>query len=200
MDERGDGSDVAAFSASGGSLRLVRTIALTGEAVGNALTDDGRYLLVADGGYGATVVSVARAETSAPGAVLGTLERVAPRRGAPRSLLGGGAIDVASSPDGHYVFVSVEYGDAVAVYNLQTAIADHFAHSSYIGSVPLGQAVVGMAVSPNRRWLYVTSELAAGARTLASQGTLSVIAIAKAERDPAHSVVTTVSAGASQSA
>jgi DNA-binding beta-propeller fold protein YncE len=195
VDELGSQSRVAVFSNANSVPRLVHTIAVPGSAVGSALTKDGRYLLVADGALGATVLSVGRAEQGKPGAVLGRLEQPVPRHGVSRAQLGGGAIEVSSSNDGRYAFVSVEYGDSVAVYDLESAIADHFARSSYVGSVPLGQAVVGSAVSPDGRYLYVTSELAAGQHGLAKPGTLSVINIKRAETDPAHSVVSTVSAG-----
>jgi DNA-binding beta-propeller fold protein YncE len=191
------------FSDAGFKPQLVRTIAVPGAAVGNALTADGRYLLIAGGGGGAAgasdvsasgasdadaiVVSVARAESGAAGAVLGGL------RGAVNGA-GRGPIEVTSSPDGHYAFVSIEYANEVAVYDLRAAIASGFAKATYIGSVPLGQSVVGMAVSPDGRWLYVTSELAAGARNLNVPGTLSVLSIAKAGRDPARAVVATVAA------
>jgi hypothetical protein len=186
---------------SNGVPRTVQSIALPNEprelrsaaaALGNSLTHDGRYLLVADGNRGAVVLNVRAAETGEAGAVLGTLED----GGDPA--LGRGAIEVASSRDEHYAFVSVEYPGAVAVYNLHAALAAHFRVSGYVGSVKLGRAVVGIAVSPNGRWLYVTSELAAGAplaRGLSTPGTLSVISIATAEHDPARSVVRTVDAG-----
>jgi 6-phosphogluconolactonase (cycloisomerase 2 family) len=195
VDELGGPSRVAVFSTASSVPRLVRTIAVPASAVGNSLTKDGRYLLVADGSFGATVVSVQRAEQGEPNAVLGRLEPAVARNGGPRARLGSGAIEVSSSNDGHYAFVSVEYGDVVAVYDLEAAIADHFARSSYVGSVPLGQSVVGSAVSPDGRYLYVTSELAAGQNSLTKPGTLSVIDIERAEADPAHSVTSTVSAG-----
>jgi DNA-binding beta-propeller fold protein YncE len=50
-----------------------------------------------------------------------------------------------------------------------------------------------MAVSPDGRWLYTTSEAAAG-QGPGGGGTLSVISIAKAARDPAGSVVATAPA------
>jgi DNA-binding beta-propeller fold protein YncE len=171
------GGHVVVFSDAGFVPSALRTIdVLPGDAVGNALTRDGRYLLVADGGGGATVVSVARAESGAADAVLGALEQPTVR---------GKAIEVASSPDSRYVFVSIESGDAVAAYDLHAALADHFRKSSYLGSVPVGRFPVGLAMSPSGRWLYATSEV----------GTLSVISVAKAERDPARAVVTTVPAG-----
>lgn len=196
VDESGSSSHLAVFSLATATPRLVRTIRLPSGAFGNAVTRDGRYLLIADARRGATVVSVERAEKGEPGAVLGTVEAPAPRpHSAQPRLLAAGAIEVNSTDDGRFAFVSVEYGDEVAVYDLQTAIADHFAHSGYVGSVPLGQAVVGSALSPNGRFLYVTSELRAGSRNLSVPGTLSVISVARARTDPAHSVISTVSAG-----
>jgi DNA-binding beta-propeller fold protein YncE len=180
---------VELFSDADFAPQAVRSIDVPQEAAGSSLTRDGRYLLVADGSDGATVVSVAGAEAGAHNAVLGTLRNPG---GAGSS---GGAIEVTSSPDGRYAFVSVEYGDAVAVYELHAALASGFRSSGYVGSIPLGQGVVGEAVSPDGRWLYVTSEIAAGSgATDNPQGTLSVISLAKAERDPAQSVVATVKA------
>lgn len=174
------GGHVAVFSDAGFTPTAVRTIdVLPQDAVGNSLTRDGRYLLVADGRDGATVISVSRAESGAADPVLGTLRQP----GNQRSRYG--AIEATSSPDGRYVFVSIEYGERVAVYDLHTALADRFRNSGYLGSVPLGPAPVGLAVSPSGRWLYATSE----------SGTLSVINVAKAERHPASAVVTTVPAG-----
>lgn len=184
---------MAVFSHSRGRPRLLRTIRVAASAVGNGLTDDGRYLLAADGENGATVLSVVRAENEAADAVLGRL--VAGPGGASGAGRGGGAIEVTSSRDGAYAFVSVEYSDEVTVYDLHAALADHFSQSSYVGSIPLGQAVVGMAVSPDGRRLYVTSELAAGTHSLSASGTLSVISIPTAERHPSRSVLATVKAG-----
>ena len=178
--------------------RLVRTIVVPGgAALGDTLTADGRYLLIAGGQGGlagassadlsdVVVVSAARAETGSADAVLGTL------RGAPGAQRG--PIEVASSPDGHYAFVSIEYANEVAVYDLRAAIASRFARPTYIGSIPLGLSVVGLAVSPDGRWLYATSEVAANARGPFTTGTLSVINLATAARDPAHAVVATVAA------
>jgi DNA-binding beta-propeller fold protein YncE len=173
---------VAVLSATGFVPRLVRTVPVPQQAVGNSLTPDGRYLLIADGGDGATVVSVHRLEAGDPRPVLGTL--TSPSGSA------GGAIEVIGSPDGRYAFVSLEGLGELAVYNLQAALHDGFRKSAYIGAVPLEVAPVGMALSPNGRWLYATSEAGGSG----GEGTLSVINIDKAERDPAHAVVATIAA------
>jgi DNA-binding beta-propeller fold protein YncE len=183
-------SRIAVFSDARFAPRLVRTIAVPGQAVGVGLADDGRYLLIANGD-GATVVSVARAEAGAPHPVLGVLREPTP--------LGGGAIEVISSPDGHYVFVSLEGSAELAVYDLRTALAEHFRRAGYVGSVPVGRLPVGMAVSPDGRWLYAISEIATGRLHpglgyRGTHGTLSVISIATAGRDPVAAVVATVSA------
>jgi DNA-binding beta-propeller fold protein YncE len=168
--------------------RLVKRIALPPGGLGVTITENGRDLLVADDGDGATVVDLARGEAGDRNAVLGTLHMDARRRP-------GGAIEVATSRDGRYAFVSLEDSAQIAVYRLAAAIADHFSKPAYVGSIPTGIAPVGLAVSPDGRWLYSTSE--AVSRSGVGQGSLSVINIATAERDPAHSVMTTVRAGCS---
>jgi DNA-binding beta-propeller fold protein YncE len=185
-EDRGPNGDVAVFSDSQFTPRLVRTIALSGSPAGDALTPSGRYLLAAEPDGGVVVVSVARAETGAMHAVLGVL------RGA-----GGGSIEVTTSPDSRYVFASNEVSSEVSVYDLQAAMAHGFATSGYIGAIRLGRAVVGTAVSPDGRWLYATSERAAGAPPTSFQGTLTVISLAAAETDPSHAVIATVAAGCS---
>lgn len=180
------GGHVAVFSDAGFRPTLVRTIALPGDAVGNSLTPDGRYLLIADGGGGATVVDVQRAETSSQHVVLGALSS-GPHGGF------GGAIEVTSSADGRYAFVSLEGPGTIAVYDLHAALAGAFKRSSYVGAIRVGNAPVGLALSPDSHWLYSTSEIG----TNMAQGTLSVINVATAEHDPVGAVTATVAANCS---
>jgi DNA-binding beta-propeller fold protein YncE len=169
----------------------VRSIPVTpGEPLGETISPDGRYLLAADA-TGAVVLSVARAEQGASGAVLGTLAT-------PASARGGGAIEVAVSPDDRYAFVTLEDSQRAAVFNLAKALADGFGPADYVGSIPLELAPVGITVSPDGRWLYATSEdrtLPRAGGAAAEGGTLSVISLRRAETDPAASVVATVNAG-----
>ena len=191
----------------GGALApaVVRYIPVPGEPLGEAITPDGKYLLVADDDDGAAVISVARAEAGASGAVLGTLH-------APG---GGGASEVAVSPDGRFAFVTLEDSQSAAVFNLGTALSRGFGPADYVGTIPLGIAPVGVTVSPDGRWLYATSEEESAAlrRAIPSPGpttapaavpgttpgelpgTLTVISLRRAETDPAASVVASVSAG-----
>jgi DNA-binding beta-propeller fold protein YncE len=174
--ESGNGR-MAVLSTTRFRPHVARTIGVPNGAQGDSLTRDGRYLLVADGGDGATVVSVSRATTGVGRAVLGRLSQADTGQG--------GAIEVVTSRDGRYAFVSVEYEARIAVYHLSTALAEHFSKSSYVGSIPVGQLVDGLAVSPDGRWLYATSET----------GSLSVIRVATAETRPSQSVISTVPSG-----
>jgi DNA-binding beta-propeller fold protein YncE len=188
------GGGIGVFANAGtGVPKLVRSIPAPA-ALGLALTHDGRYLLAASG-TGAVVVGVPQAEDGVAHKVLGTLSN--PRTG--RS--GGGAIEVAVSPDDKFAFVSIEYSGEIAVFNFQRALASGFRTSGFVGDVPMGIAPVGMAVSPDGRWLYATSELGSSrgtkGRSLRGQGTLSVISLSKAETDPANSVVAVATAGCS---
>jgi DNA-binding beta-propeller fold protein YncE len=180
-------STVQVFRAGPGrSLTRVAVVTAPGaQLAGEALTSGGRYLLVASN-RGAVVIDVAAAEQGRPHAVLGTL--AAPH--------GVGAIEVAVSHDGELAFVSLEYSDDIVVFRLHRALVSGFGPADYVGSIPAGEAVVGLALSPDGRWLYATSELDPGvAPGRNGQGSLSVISVPRAATDPAHSVLTTVAAG-----
>jgi DNA-binding beta-propeller fold protein YncE len=162
------------------------------------LTHDGRYLLAANG-TGAMVFSVGQAERGGPHALLGFVTN---QPTPVHRLLGGGAIEVAVSPDDRFAFVSLENSGEIAVFNLRHALASGLRATSLVGDIPTGIAPVGMAVAPDGRWLYATSEIAGrhaagGGPLRGAEGTLSVISLSKAETDPAHSVVATVTAGCS---
>ena len=101
--------------------------------------------------------------------------------------------------------MTLEDSQRAAVFNLGAALSRGFGPADYVGSIPLELAPVGITVSPDGRWLYATSEIAArgtgAARPIAapggalSEGTLTVIDLRRAETDPAASVVATVDAG-----
>jgi DNA-binding beta-propeller fold protein YncE len=154
----------------------------TPAALGEAITPNGKWLLVADYGWGADVVSVAAAERGSADPVIGQLSASAGLAG---------ATEVAVSPDSRYAFISLQRGQKIVVYNLPSAIADGFGKAGYVGSIPTGPDPVGLAISPDGRWLYAVSE---GSQAVGS-GTLSVISMAKAETDPAAAVVARVAAG-----
>jgi DNA-binding beta-propeller fold protein YncE len=165
---------------------VVHWISLPESTSGAALTPDGRYLLLA-AGAGAVVVNVPAAEQGSSQAVLGELS--VPGAGGPGT---SSAIEVAVSADGRYAFASLEYADQIAVFDLAQAIASGFSANSYVGAIPMQVADVGLAVSPDGRWLYGTSE---GKGPGTDVGTLSVISVPMAESDPVASLVARVTAG-----
>ena len=173
-------NSVLVLSTTAFTPHVVRTISLSAAPEGVALTPDGKYLLVASNS-GAIVISVALAENSTANPVLGTLTSA-----------GAGAIQVAFSADGNFAFVTLEDSQEAAVFNFAQALASGFATSGLVGYIPLNNAPVGMAVSPNGQFLYVTSETITGQ---GQEGSLSVVNVATAETNPAGSVINTVDAG-----
>jgi DNA-binding beta-propeller fold protein YncE len=178
------GVSVYSFGPSGLVLRRAGTFP-NGSLVGMSLSENGR-LLAAANDSGASIFSVSRMEQSTSRSsswLLGSF------------VSGGhGAIETTFSHDGHYVFVTLEDSDQIAVFNLREAQRHTFDPADFAGAIPLGVAPVGMAVSPNGRYLYATSETASSTDT---EGTLTTIDIRRAERDPSHSVISTVWAGCS---
>ncbi len=152
---------------------------------GLALTPNGRYL-VAAAGSGAVVLNVKHLQekgSSSASWSVGTLASP-----------GTGAIEAAVSPEGDFVFVSLEDSNEVAVFDLRRALARGFGRSDLVGTVPLGIAPVGVAISPNGRYIYVTSESVGPGQ---SEGTLTTIDVNRAERTPARAILSTVLAGCS---
>jgi DNA-binding beta-propeller fold protein YncE len=187
------GDGLAVLSTAGPRPRVVGHVAVGGDPAGEALTPDGRDLVVASGS-GAVVLDAASL-------VAGRAPEVA-------SLTGGGQhpVEVVVSADDRYAFVSMEASDDVAVFDLASVLGPGAGGRgrpggrrgavSPIGTVPLGRAPAGLALSPDGRWLYATSEGGAGAGS--PDGTLSVIDVALAESDPGRgAVAATVPAGCS---
>ena len=177
------GNDVVVLNNRGGSLAPapVATIPAQGAKKDEAITPDGKYLLAA-AGSGAYVISVAEAEAGNGGAVLGTLT----------SPHGAGAAGVEVSPDNRYAFVTLQDSAEVAVFDLRKSLAEGFGQSGLVGTVPVGQDPVGIAQSPDGRWLYVAQE---GTQTPPAEGRLYVLSASRAETDPGKAVQTSAVAG-----
>ena len=183
---RRDAGAISEYSVSASGLVSERVGSFPDESLlGMAISPNGRDL-VAAGGSGASVFSVPRIEqpNSAPSSwLLGSF-----------TSRGQGAIEAAVSPDGDDVFVSLEDSEQLAVFNLKKAERSGFGPSDLVGYVPMGVAPVGMAISPNGRFLYATSEAATETGT---EGTLTTIDLRRAEEQPSRSIVSTVWAGCS---
>ena len=165
---------------------LIRQVPVAAAGLlGETLTPGDRYLLVANDGSGADVLSAQELEQGGKHPLVGTLA-------APGGAQLPGSIEVAVSPDGDFVFVSLEEDSSIAVFNLRRALSAGFSEADYVGSIPAEPGPVGLAFSPDGRWLYSTSEASAARGQI---GTLTVISVPTAESDPAASVVSTVAAG-----
>lgn len=186
---------IAVLRRGGESATVQHLIPLSPSPAGEALTHDGKLLIVANGNSVA-VLDVAKAESGQANAVLGTVPT------------GGTAdtIEVSVSLDDHYVFATDEHeqprarGD-MTVIDLQRALTGVFSVAAIVGNVPLSYYPVGMALAPDGRDLYVTSEIYVPASSPfvpvfpVVMGSLSVVDVARAESDPQHAVIAQALAG-----
>jgi DNA-binding beta-propeller fold protein YncE len=123
---------------------------------------------------------LAKAEANTAGALLGAVAIPS---------TGHVTIDAAFSRDGLYVFAALEYDRSVAVVDVTKR--------AYVGAIPIaGDAVTGVVVSPDGARLYVTCEesdefKASNPNPAVDQivGSVTVVDVAKAEGNPATSVV-----------
>jgi DNA-binding beta-propeller fold protein YncE len=177
-------SEVAVFALRGGKPRLMRLASLPGppDAAGLAISHNGRYLAVTEDS-GTAVLNLPELLAGHGNPVLGVLKD------------GGiGTIEATFSADSRYLFVSDEYSPALSVFDLARALRAGFsARGVAVGKLRLGPSVVGSVLSPDGGYLYMTSE--AVSDNDAASGLLQVISVAKAERDPAASLVAAVRAG-----
>lgn len=179
------GAGIAVLRRSGAGATQAHFFPLSMNPFGEVLTSDGRYLAVANDD-GVTVVDTAKAEAGQSGAVLGKIPTSATAS----------TIEVQLTSDGRYVFATDEHvydgamGD-MSVIDLQAALANDFSSAAVVGTVPLDFNPVGMALSPDGRYLYVTSE----DTEIRYTGSLTVVDVQRAEQDPGHAVVARVYAG-----
>jgi DNA-binding beta-propeller fold protein YncE len=191
---------------------LVRVLPTGGGAFGLTVTPDGRYLLdTVQPASGATtpegmqIIDIHKAITGQAGAILGTVATGS----------GSGPIEVAVANDHRFAFVTNEDNETVSVVNLREALATGGGASALVGNIPVEQLPVGLAFSPDGRYLYISNETANATdpgydptacntptgvgtgTTPGPQGTLTVVNLHKAERDPANSVLASVFAGCS---
>ncbi|WP_126554516.1 YncE family protein [Dictyobacter kobayashii] len=182
---------IAVLLQEGPSLKLAQIIPLPGTPAGLALTSDEQQLIVADG-KGVAVLDAARVEAGTSGALLHLIS----------DGNNPGTVEVALSRDDHYVFATDETGQTLSIIDFQQVQTRGVSSHASIGRVPLDLAPVGLALSPDNHFLYVTTEFStqnlSESRT-ASQfpGTLTVVDVARAEHDPSHAVVGRVLAGCS---
>ena len=155
------------------------TVANSGEpATGSVLTNNGKYMLVA-AANGIVVLSVANGEAGASSMQVATLT-------VPNQTKYERAIQVAVSPDDKFAFVTLQFANLMGVFSLgDAATTGDFSAATFVGSVKLGKQPVGMAASPDGKYLYVTS-FQSGPQS--ATGLLNVLSLPEAEKNPAGSV------------
>jgi serine/threonine-protein kinase len=173
---------LAVMKTGGFRPRLVQTVPVN-NGQGMALTHDQKYLLVTSGD-GLTVFRVSDLEQGLT-APLGTLS-------SPGAMH---PVEVAISPDDKFAFVSIQSSNQVAVFNLASALTAGFGPSDLVGDISMhGKDPVGIAASPDGKYVYVASGLGNPASNSAG-GTLTVLDMHTAEVHPGSSVLKVVAAG-----
>lgn len=179
---------VAVLHDVGGVFSVYRVVGLRRAGEGEALTHDGKLLAVTEGDV-VEVFSVPALEQASGDALAGWL----------RVGRDAGAVYALASLDDHLLFVSDELDHRISVYDLAKWRASDFRGDPHIGDIPTAIAPVGLALSPDGRWLYSTSETAPPRLGFAapckpemdrerrhSQGLLIRIDVAKAAMNPTH--------------
>jgi DNA-binding beta-propeller fold protein YncE len=195
---------VALLKRSAGEITLRKVFAVEGEPTGLVLTHDDRLLIVADGDF-VVFMDVGAMMAGKDDSILGYIsDGDFP-----------GSVYVNVTADDKFLFVSDEQVEAITVINLQKARAEGFKESVIVGKIPTGIAPIALTFSPDGRWLYTTSQVApkslgwpvackpegadptVAATPKYPQGAIIVVDVARAQTDPAHSVVASVPAGCS---
>ena len=160
---------------------LVRSVALpaTSNAYGMALSHNGAWLAVTTSGS-TVLVSVAELLAGRADPILGRFEDGT-----------SGQIEAAFSSDDRFLFVSDENSAEVSVFDVQRALTSGFtAPKVVVGQVLLSPGPVGIATSPDGRWIYVTTEGPGN-----GPGYLWVLNAQTAAQDPAAAIAGHVGAG-----
>jgi DNA-binding beta-propeller fold protein YncE len=182
----------------GGETTLTRVVPFEDAPFGMALTHDGA-LLIAAAGDALVFIDVARLTTGTGEAVLGRLKEGRPF----------GRIYTNVTRDDRFVFVSDERTQSITVVDLAAARSSGFKSVPVVGTIPVGIAPIALTFSGDEHYLYTTSERAPprlgwpttcsgeGRAPAGPDGAIFVVDVARAETEPARSVVAAVHAGCS---
>jgi DNA-binding beta-propeller fold protein YncE len=195
---------IALLKRARGSISVVREFKIPsghGNPTGMALTQDGKVLAVTTG-PGVLFFDVGRFIAGAADALSGYWHD---------DVGTAGRVYANISSDDRYLFVSDEGAQAITVLDLAAARKNGFEHAKAIGKIPVGLHPVALTFSRDGKYLYTTSQnmanfgwpiecKPANASSLAAapdhpQGAVLVIDVARAAKDPATSVVSTIKAG-----
>lgn len=194
---------VAMLSRAGGRITLKRVFPVEASPTGMVMTHDGKLLIVADDEF-VVFLDVLRMTSGRGDPILGYISD--------GNFSGSVYANVTS--DDKILFVSDENTATITVINLERARAEGFKDNAKLGKIPVGEAPIALTFSPDERWLYTTSEIAAKsfnwpiackpegqdpatAKPQYPEGAIIVVDVNRARTDPAHSVVSRVPAGCS---
>ena len=180
-----------------GRFELDHQFALDNPAFGESLSP-GEHLLAVAAGSDTALFDVTALERGDANPLLGLLHNG--RRA--------GAVYAAMTSDEKLLFVSDEDEKRISVFDLAKVRAQGVRDDAVLGRIPTGAAPVGLALSPDGRWLYATSEVGPGstrnAKECASEerngrthppGLLLVVDVAKVAGDSAHALAAAFPAG-----
>jgi DNA-binding beta-propeller fold protein YncE len=192
------GGGIAVLRWMGPQLALERIVPLSPpRPAGMALSNDGRLLVVADDRV-VHFLDVARLVSGDAHPVLGSIW----------DARAGGSVYVAVSSDDRTLFVSDEDVDTVTVIDLQSARQTGFREAAIIGRIPTGRAPVGLALSRDGHYLFITSEVWRGRSgwpkdcrrqpgLRSAAGAVEIVDVARARHSPTEAVVGLTPAGCS---
>lgn len=177
-DPRGE---LAVLRVAASAARVIRSIVLpaTTGTNGMALSHNGKWLAVTTSDNTTLLVSVAEVLAGKADPILGRLADGA-----------SGQIEAAFSIDDHYLFVTDEDSDQLSVFDVESALANGFTPGDAVGRVLLSAGPVGIAVSPDGRSVYVTTEGSSG-----GPGFLWLLDEHIASKDPDAAIVNHAGAG-----
>jgi DNA-binding beta-propeller fold protein YncE len=197
------GGGIAVLKRQQGHIELVRVVRVTPAPAGIALTHDGK-LLIGAANNAAVVLDVAQMTAGAPHPLVGTFS------GRDAKFLGSVYTNV--SADDNMLFVSEEAAQSITVIDLERARQNGYKSGAIIGSIPVGRAPIALTFSPDGKWLYTTSELAAadwgwpaackpegsGRTNLVNpEGAVVIVDVARARTDTSNAAVARIPAGCS---
>jgi DNA-binding beta-propeller fold protein YncE len=133
-------------------IDIVRVVPVPSAPAGIVLTHDGK-LLIAAANDSVAILDVERMITGAEMRIAGTFS------GFDRGFSGSVYVNVTS--DDKLLFVSQEAAQTITVIDLERARQNRYSADSILGNIPVGGAPIALTFSPDGKWLYTTSEVAA---------------------------------------
>ena len=190
---------IAVLRRIGESLCISHQIPLTAAPWGLALVREESLLAVANS-HGVTLLDVRAARDPAQDPVVGAAFYGHDLQ----------TIRVLESKDGQWLYATDEHNRTVSILDLRRTSTGEFDAECLVSQVPMELAPLGIVLSPDGRYLYVTCEMCRVAApdlvnwfvwgatlsgSLRRAGVLSTINLAAAVHDPEHAVVANSIAG-----